>query len=210
MTRQGGKTEQKAADEFHMMVGYCIADWARIEDELFRIFQACLRASAEQCAIIYYRMPGLDIRLGLVDEIVKSILPKKPKRSGSHEHQDVKRWNRVFTDCKNLLSVRRRIAHHPVRAQYKMKPVWGPIPWFLSQDAGAPQMAQASFEIYVSQNEQSRGKDDGPSPLTITDLQQHLKATAKLYSELNAYFCTVLGPSLGHIQQAPLRSLETN
>jgi hypothetical protein len=85
LAEHGGKTEQECADEFHMMVGYCIAEWARVEDALFRIFQACLSIKAEQCAILYYRTPSLDTRLVLVDEIVKSVLPKKPKPS-AHDH----------------------------------------------------------------------------------------------------------------------------
>jgi hypothetical protein len=54
MTSKSAKTEREAADEFYMMVGYCIAEWARVDDQLFRIFQACLGATAEQCAIIAY------------------------------------------------------------------------------------------------------------------------------------------------------------
>jgi hypothetical protein len=60
-----------------MMIGYCIAEWAGIDDELFRIFQHCTGAKEQQAAIIYYRTPGLNVRLGLVDEIVRSVLPKR-------------------------------------------------------------------------------------------------------------------------------------
>jgi hypothetical protein len=154
-------------------------------------------------------MPGLDVRLGLVDEIVKSILPKKPKRGGSHEHQDVKKWNRVVKDCKSLLSFRRRVAHHPVRAQYEMKPAYRINPWYLDQTSGVPKTAQASNQIYVSQNEQSRGRDDGPLPLTIIDLQQHLHATHKLYSDINTY-CTVLAPYLKQVRHSIRPRQETD
>ena len=30
---------QREADEFHMMLGYCIAAWADVDDLLFRIFR---------------------------------------------------------------------------------------------------------------------------------------------------------------------------
>jgi len=33
----------------------------------------------DQCAIIYYHNPGLDVRLGLTDEIVRSVLPKRER-----------------------------------------------------------------------------------------------------------------------------------
>jgi hypothetical protein len=158
----------------------------------------------------HYRLPGLDLRLGLVDEIVKSILPNKLKRNGTHEHSDVKKWNRVFSDCKDILGIRRRIAHQPVRAQYEMNPDGRQIPWFLDQEAGVPQIAQASFEIYVSQNEQARGKDDGPSPLTISDLQCHLKITEKVHLEMNKYFCDVLVPALRRAPRTTSQSSGTD
>jgi hypothetical protein len=59
-----------------MKIGDCIAEWAGIDDELFRIFQHCTGAKEQQAAIIYYRTPGLNVRLGLVDEIVRSVSPK--------------------------------------------------------------------------------------------------------------------------------------
>ena len=64
------KKPDEIRDEFHMMIGYCIAEWAGIDDELFRIFQQCTGAKEKQAAIVYYRTPALNVRLGLVDEIV--------------------------------------------------------------------------------------------------------------------------------------------
>jgi hypothetical protein len=61
-----------------MMVGYCIAAWADVDEQLFRIFQDCV-GPLEQSAIIYYKTPGLDARFTLTNEIVRSILPKRPK-----------------------------------------------------------------------------------------------------------------------------------
>jgi hypothetical protein len=47
---------QREADEFHMMLGYCIAAWADVDDLLFRIFRECIGPHL-QCAIIYYKTP---------------------------------------------------------------------------------------------------------------------------------------------------------
>src|SRR5580704_14046716 len=105
---------QELGEEFYMMMGQCIAAWAEVDDELFRIFRDCV-GPYEQSAIIYYRTPGLDIRFGLTDEIVRSVLPKKPRRSGSHHHPNVKVWRAAQGDYQDLLAVRRRIAHHPIR-----------------------------------------------------------------------------------------------
>jgi len=58
------------SDEFHMWVGYCITAWAEVDDVLFCIFRDCVGPS-EQCAIIYYKTPGLEARFSLIDEIVR-------------------------------------------------------------------------------------------------------------------------------------------
>jgi hypothetical protein len=77
MLRASTKGYDATRNEFYMMIGYCIAEWAGIDDELFRIFQHCTGAKEQQAAIIYYRTPGLNVRLGLVDEIVRSVLPNR-------------------------------------------------------------------------------------------------------------------------------------
>jgi hypothetical protein len=137
------KTWQKLGDRFHLMIGECIAAWAQVDDELFRIFHHCV-GPLQQCAIIYYRMPGLDARFNLVDEIVRSVLPKRLRKSGGHDHPSVKAWIKAKGDYQMLLSVRRRIAHHPVGVRR------GSIYLDVSfTDVPPPSW----FEIYVSEHE---------------------------------------------------------
>ena len=62
MTAEGSQSQQEKADEFHMMVGYCIAEWADVDNALFNIFQLCV-GRREPSAIIYYRMTGLEQRI---------------------------------------------------------------------------------------------------------------------------------------------------
>ena len=64
--------------DFFGLLGQCIAAWALIDDELFRLFQECV-GQPEQSAIIFYRTPGLDLRLSLTDEIFRSVLPRRGK-----------------------------------------------------------------------------------------------------------------------------------
>ena len=73
---------------------------------LFRIFQDCVGPDL-QCAIIYYKTPGLEARFSLTDEIVRSVLPKK--RPGGHDHPSVKVWDNAIKVRHDLLSMRRRI-----------------------------------------------------------------------------------------------------
>jgi hypothetical protein len=83
MAREQKKSWQELGDEFYIMIGQCIAAWAQVDDELFRIFRSCL-GPYEQSAIIYYRTPGLDARFGLTDEIVRSVLPERPNPALGH------------------------------------------------------------------------------------------------------------------------------
>jgi hypothetical protein len=116
----------KTRDEFHMMIGYCIAEWAGIDDELFRIFQHCTGAKEQQTAIVYYRAPGLNVRLGLVNEIVRSVLPQT--HPAGKDHPKLARWKAINMDCEDLFATRRRIAHRPVRAQETLVPIESQTP----------------------------------------------------------------------------------
>jgi hypothetical protein len=58
------KRWQELGDEFHMMVGYCIAVWAYVDDALLQVFRECL-GPLDQSAAIYFKMPGLDARFSL-------------------------------------------------------------------------------------------------------------------------------------------------
>src|SRR5437016_10623279 len=97
------------------MVGNCITEWANVEAALFAICWRCLGCTNVKAAIVYYRTPTIEARMTLVDELVKSILPKKGRRSGGHDHPDVSRWNNIEKEFRDLQTIRRRIAHHPVQ-----------------------------------------------------------------------------------------------
>jgi hypothetical protein len=186
-------TPQEAADDFHMMIGYCIAEWAKVEDELFRIFHAALQCPKEQAAIVYYRTPTIRSRLTLTDDAVSAILPRH--KSGSHPHDDLKFWDRVVTKkiC-SLLETRNRIAHHPVEIRQAtishIATATTPAGSIVANEPDPPVTSEAGdvatfigtvaeswFEIYESQNEQLRGKSAPKSPLLIDDLRAHLSLT---------------------------------
>lgn len=185
MTGPESKTQQELADEFHMMVGYCIAKWARVDDELFQIFRDCI-GPYEQSAIIYYRTPGLDLRFGLTSEIVMSILPK-PQKPGVHEHPSVKAWKTATDDFENLLSTRRRIAHQPVKMETGRHQFAGPFNTTLFNT-----LPPSWFEIYVNQHERLRKRSAKLPPLRIPDLKSHLIAVDSLAQRLNHFYHTVL------------------
>jgi|HubBroStandDraft_6_1064221.scaffolds.fasta_scaffold307828_1 hypothetical protein len=182
-----GKGYDKTRDEFHMKIGDCIAEWAGIDDELFRIFQHCTGAKEQQAAIIYYRTPGLNVRLGLVDEIVRSVLPQT--QPGGKDHPTLVRWKAINSDCNDLFGTRRRIAHQPVRAQETLVPMPRlKAPYYATTNM----MSQASFEIYMTEIEKCRGKDT--TPLKLKDLQNHQKRTSEVRLQMKVFFEEVLKP----------------
>lgn len=176
-------TPQKAADYFYMMVGHCITEWAKVDDELFRIFSDCV-GPYEQSAIIYYRTPGLNVRLELTDEIVKSVLPRPPRKSGGHAHPSVTAWKDTVEGFRGLLGTRRRIAHQPIVVKHGAT-------WPLNLDLSYMLAPPSWFEINVSQHEQVRS-DEIPAALNVDDLEAHLTAVATLRDRLQHFFSNVL------------------
>jgi hypothetical protein len=181
--REANKAAREAQEqEFHMLVGYCIAEWATVDDELFRIFRDCV-GPYEQCAIIYYRMPGLDMRFGLADEIVRSVLPRK--KPGGKDHASVRAWTTAIRGHGKLLSVRRRIAHQPIYLSVNV---------IAEQDDACltAQTVQTGFEIFVSSHEQLRERSASLPPLNAKDLRKHLEEVRHLSSQLRRFFEGVL------------------
>jgi hypothetical protein len=168
---------RKARDEFHMVIGYCVAAWAQVDDKLFRIFRDCL-GPYDQSAVIYYRTPGLDIRFTLTDEIVKTTLLPSWERPGSRDRR-IKAWRAVYLEFDKLLSTRRRIAHQPVRTE----------PPKIGMRIGDPLTA---FEIYVSRHEALRDSARKLPPVSLNDLLIHRQAVNALSDRLQAFFDDVL------------------
>jgi hypothetical protein len=181
---------QKLGDEFHMMMGYCIAEWAQVDESLFEIFHTCV-GPREQCAIIYYRIPGLDPRFSLTDEIVCSVLPQRDRKSGGHDHPDVKLWKETIGKYQGLLNERRRIAHHPVALR---------TPWILDIEmigamglnGSALPAGPSHFEIYVNHNESLREKSSDLPALSVGDLRLHLAKVNKFHGDLRRFLRDVL------------------
>jgi hypothetical protein len=190
MAEGQSKRSRNIGDEFHMMVGYCIAEWAKVDNELFLIFRDCV-GPYEQSAIIYYKTPGLDARFSLTDEIVRSVLPKPARKSGGHQHHSVKAWGTAIKGYQELLAARRRIAHHPVAI--RMQPlVFSSV--FNSATLGSVTISGAPswYEIYVNQHERLRGKSSDLPALRADDLRCHFRSVGALGDRLHHFFDGVL------------------
>jgi hypothetical protein len=174
------ETWQKSRDEFHMVMGYCIAAWAQVDDQLFRIFRDCI-GPYDQSAVIFYRTPGLDTRLSLTDEIVRVTLLPSWERPGKRDPR-IKAWSAILSEFRASLAIRGRVAHQPVRTE----------PFRVGMPAGAQLTA---FEIYVGRHEQLRDSAAKSVPLTLGDLKNHLAAVNKLSDRLKAFLDDVLKPA---------------
>ena len=178
-------SEMSAEDRFYMMMGRCIAEWARVDDELYRIFEQCL-GPPKQSAILYFKMPGLEVRMTTTREIVLSVLPEREKKDGGHDHPSVKSWKAIEKRFKKLLPVRRRIAHLPVGQ--------GRVPrYFAARYFRATSLSKAGpHTIEASANEKLRGRDTDNKQLTLDDLTEHLSSLGRLIGSLQTFRLNVL------------------
>jgi hypothetical protein len=167
------------ASAFFEALGRCIAEWAFVDEQLFLIFRDCIGLH-EQSAIIYYRTPGLDLRLTLTNEIVISVLPHQESKDGGHDHETVKAWREITKNFRDLLPVRRRLAHHPVD-------------WKGDELIGSHGLG-ISLQVHVGKHEIFRENSSVLSPLTIADLRKHLSSVKRLGNFLNDYSRDVLTP----------------
>ena len=103
----GKPSTNEDKNNFHMWLGYCIAGWSNVEDSLFQTCWRCLNCEAELASIVYFRNPGLDIRLNLTDELIRAVLPRREQKDGGHDHPSVKQWTEIRNDLKSMLSTRR-------------------------------------------------------------------------------------------------------
>jgi hypothetical protein len=168
--------------EFHMYVGFCITAWGKVEEQLFRICAKCLGTSDEIAAIVYYRTPTINARLDLLDELVKARLPRKERKSGGHDHPDVKHWDGVCKDTKSLLGTRSRIAHHPVAD----RSVFG-------DPTGIGALGLRTWlEIYMSEHERLRGQSKEVKPLKVVHLSFHCIKVQAITQRLDQFYSNVL------------------
>ncbi len=187
---------QELGDEFLLMVGNCITEWAAVEEQLFEICRLCLGCPRDRAAIVYYRTPSIDARLSLADELVKAVLPKRTRKNGGRDHPDLRHWRELEKKFRALLPTRNRIAHHPVAPRVLS---WGDLgaAGIEAQGLEPPKlMSRTWFEVYTSQNEQLRERSANQRPLRIDGLRSHFIATSKLMGALHQFRYVRLPPHI--------------
>src|SRR5208282_2222336 len=195
MTAQPPKTLQEMNDEFHMMVGECVTQWATVEELLFRTCRICLACTTEQAAIVYYRTPTIAARIELIDELLGLVLPPKDPKRGSEHHPDTKEWSGIKQRLKGLLSIRNRLAHEPVTINIRLSTSDSdPVHRLLAEES--------SFAIYASRQQLTRAKSAKLKPLLINDLKEHLVAMSAIAGRLQQFYRETLPM---HITASPQR-----
>lgn len=169
-------TIQKMGEQFMMLLGMCITDWAHIEEELFAICRAVLQTSPERTSIVYFRTPSISARIELVDELIFTVLSD---RSAAKDNRDVKEWTKLKRDIQSELSVRNRLAHSPAGPV-----LMGPIGnWHEYFSAGE----KIRYESYAIPSETMRSRTKKKSALSADDLETYLKKLAHLNIRLRDF-----------------------
>jgi hypothetical protein len=186
MARAVEKTMQELGDEFLMVAGSCISQWAGADEVLFLLCHRILRTTVEHSAIVYYRTPTLDARMSLASDLVGSVIPR-PKRKGEHVHPDQKTWSKIERDFRDLLLIRNRIAHEHVWPTFRVA---------YDDELKGHRPFVSGFELFASQHERARGRAERPA-LRIDDLRAHLFATSEITGRIHQFR---YGPLPKHIQ----------
>jgi hypothetical protein len=191
----------RLSNEFYALLGRCISGWSYVDQALFNIMQSCLAPHYEQSAIIYFRTPGLEIRLNLTDELVRSLLPGREKKPGEHDPPSVKEWSAICKSIKALLPERRQLAHHSVNLDYgpmQTSSMFGEaFAMFIPGDGGA--QPEGTFKILPTMGEMARIRNTAPPPLTEKEVKNHLQGLAQLTGRMSLFQSETFQPLLSEL-----------
>ncbi len=164
----------KQYEEFYKWVGICIKAWATVEDRLFDLCKFALKADPKHVSIIYYRTPTIDSRLNLTTDLIESILPKRERPDGGHEHPTVIIiWRKLVKDIKDLLSIRNQLAHASVGVVISSK---------IRIEDNSLISEESWLQVFTSQNEKLRGTEK--PPIKDSELPAHYAAVQDLVKRL--------------------------
>jgi hypothetical protein len=179
---------RKRRELFFHQLGVAITEWAFVDEELFHICADILRAPHQQhVAIIYYRTPGLDIRVKLVVELMSTLFP--PRKSGEHPEPPEKLWKEITGAISAELPIRRQLAHSPTYTIAKTDP---PIPRGWPQSI-PEEHRDRDFRVVdvwlasaMSPTERLRGAAERED-LTTERIAQHIARIRTIYERLENF-----------------------
>lgn len=89
----------------YSLIGYSVNQWAHIDRVFFELTHACLGASEQHTAIIYYRLRNQRERIELAKELLDTI------ELGPLEND----WKSLYARIKSLSAMRNTVAHQPLQ-----------------------------------------------------------------------------------------------
>lgn len=181
----GERSPADLSDELHMWLGYCITEWASVEDQLFRICLGVLKAPETQAAIVFFRTPTMETRLQLIQELLEAIIPAPERKNGGHPHADMDKWKIISKTFADLVPIRNRLAHDQVRRTDIYLAEEG-------EDVSGREPIGSWFEIGQSPHKELRPRIDRKDDLLVGDLRAHRNLVRGLVDSLSSFYETVL------------------
>lgn len=173
MIEEGLPTEEDER-KFYAALGKAITSWADLEEVLFAITLSILGCTRERAAIVFYRTPTIDSRVTLTSDLIHSFFPRH--EPGEQPDLRVKRWKEIQGEIKDNLSVRNRLAHHPV----------GPVVDLYESEDGKEHEVEIGQASYISESERLR-KREQPTPLGINEIRVHTRIVSRLINDLRNF-----------------------
>jgi hypothetical protein len=174
------KDLEKQGRQFFYWVGLAVTQWARIDEELFSICAAVLKADQRHVAIIYYRTPSLEARISLTNDLAKTVMPQRKRKNGGHASPFERKWDKLIQDIKDALRIRNQLAHSPVGGVLK----------FVGSDNSDPYntvlIAEPHYASFMSEAEKLRGKDT-KDDITIGGIIKHVRLIGEFIDQLKSF-----------------------
>jgi hypothetical protein len=167
--------------EFYMLVGLCIKEWAKVEDELFRICEFALNAEPQLASIVYFRTPNIDARLTLADELLRVVLSE---RDGTK----LQIWTEIRKEIETLLPTRNLLAHAPVRQElYPDTPDDPALRIEVGPDGIKRQILRSVEVMWVETSEHERLRGKGERSIVDAALSHHLTSVQAAAAKLGTF-----------------------
>lgn len=160
---------------FYLWIGKCIKRWASVEHVLFKMCDTCLDSRRRVVAVVFFRTPTLESKITLVSDLLDARFFPHGKRSGQHDPDEMKRWNKLEARLRKHLPLRNFIAHNPMSSRGE-KTLPGEKPTFRN-----PQPA------VVQHPADAERKAASIKDVRVDDLDKHYKEVTLLMNDLGKF-----------------------
>jgi len=165
------KDNSGAYGDFYFHVGHCVKVWAVVEKHLFDVCHIFLGSSKTVAAVVYGRTSTLEMRISLVNDLIKMTYPTK---LGDHDHSNLVTWKAIKKESERLIPTRNVIVHAPAGMQTTLDLTKLP-----------DLVVNAWVEIYAAEHERLRGR--AIPPLKIEQVKTHREEATAFAKQISDY-----------------------